>query len=148
MRKSLVGVSGLAICLAICLATVTAQAQARGSKPLSKDDQKALDETQEMMRDRSAIDAYAAKNADAKAADAQVKALMGDQTDATYDLASEIFGDLVRQANGDPVKLMKLVEEAKKNPEAFAKKLTPEQKAKINSMATTIDKGSTSSPPH
>lgn len=135
--------------LLVSLLSLSTHAQSRGSEPLSKEDQKALDKTQQMLRDRSQVEAYTKKNPEAANTDANVKALMGPDTDAAYDLAADILADLVKQANGDPAKLMELLENAKKNPEAFAKKLSPAQQDKIRGLANKVEERQKKAPaPH
>lgn len=123
-----------------CFVSVAAQAQSQGSKPLSKEDQQALQDTQDMLRNRQKVEQYMKTNPAASNADNQVKDLMGPDTGATYDLAADVFGDLVREANGDPAKLMQLVEEAQKNPAKFAERLSPAQRDKLRGLANSVEK--------
>ncbi|MEK7356721.1 MAG: hypothetical protein AAB250_09740 [Bdellovibrionota bacterium] len=133
--------------LALCVFAFDVEGQARGSKPLSPDDQKALQETQEMLRDRSQVEAFAAKDPNAKGADEMVKSLMGPDSGKAYDLAADIFADLVRQAEGDPGKLMQLIQNAQKNPEKFATQLSPSQKTQMKALAAGVEKRQVASPP-
>lgn len=68
--------------------------------------------------------------------------LMGNNPNANQELSNttaSIFADLAAKTGGDPEKLRKLLEEAKKNPEAFANQLSPEQKKAISNLATKIE---------
>jgi hypothetical protein len=64
-----------------------------------------------------------------------------EHSDEMYGLASDIFEDMVKQAGGDPLKLQQMVIEAQKNPQAFAKKLSPSQRAQIKGMAERAPAG-------
>ncbi|MBI2605332.1 MAG: hypothetical protein HYW49_04550 [Deltaproteobacteria bacterium] len=46
--------------------------------------------------------------------------------------------NLVKESGGDPEKMRTLIEEAKKNPSAFAARFSPAQKAKLNAVAEKI----------
>ncbi|MES2964432.1 MAG: hypothetical protein V4760_11105 [Bdellovibrionota bacterium] len=139
----------LTVLILASLVSLTTQAQSRGSEPLSKNDKRALEQTQDMLRNRNQVDAFLEKNPEARGADSNVQALMGPDTDATYDLAADIFADLVKQTNGDPEKLMQLLEQAKKNPAAFAQKLSPAQQDKIRGLATKVEQRQNKAPaPH
>ena len=59
-------------------------------------------------------------------------------TDAVYGLASEVLEDLIAETNGDPAKLMQLMELAKKDPAAFAAKLSPEKQKKLRELTRKI----------
>lgn len=102
--------------------------------------QEALQKTQEMLQDPKERNKAIQKDANAVAADQQVRSLAGSDknTQEIYGLSSDILGDLAKQANGDPNKMLELIEKAKKDPEAFGKTLTPEQKRKLHELSTQI----------
>lgn len=136
------------LCSITVLIALDVSAQSKGgSQPLSKEDQKALDDTKAMLRDRNAVDRFAKENPSAKAVDENVKSLMGPDTGATYDLAADVFADIVKEANGDPAKLTQLIEELQKNPEKLAKRLSPAQQDKIRGLANKIEQRQGKAPP-
>ncbi len=55
--------------------------------------------------------------------------------DEIFNLAADIFGSLTKEANGDPQKVKKILEEAQRNPEEFAKKLSASEKKKLHSIS-------------
>ena len=57
-----------------------------------------------------------------------------------YGLASDIFKDMVRNANGDPAQMLKVVEDAKRDPASFGKSLSPEQMKKLKGIAGQVEK--------
>lgn len=125
----------------LCFAGFSAQAQSQASGQSSGLDaasQDALQKTKALLTDQAQRDQYSKTNAEAAQADQNLKALMGNNSADTaqaYQLSSEIFDTLVKQTNGDPVALQKILSEAMKNPAAFAQQLTPEQKAKLSGLA-------------
>ena len=103
--------------------------------------QEALEKTQRMLENAQSREAAIQKTGDrAVEVDQRVKELGGsaDQTQKIYQLASEIFGDLAKEAGGDPIKLMQMMEAAQKNPEAFGNKLSPAAKAKIHQLSLEL----------
>lgn len=77
------------------------------------------------------------KDAKAQWIDQQVKSLAGssENADAIYALAADIMENVAEEANGDPEAMLKALEKAKSNPEAFAAKLSPNQREKLRSIA-------------
>lgn len=104
---------------------------------LDGDSTEALAKTQELLNDRQKIKSETANNPKAKQVDENVQFLMGSEEDtaAVYKLASEIFGDMAKTSGGDGDAMMKLLEQAQKDPAAFAKKFSPEQLAKLKELA-------------
>jgi flagellum-specific peptidoglycan hydrolase FlgJ len=99
----------------------------------------ALDKTVELMNDRSQREKAAKENTSAAAAHAEVQKLGGAQTqDAVYGVGAEIMKSLVQQTGGDPVKMQELMAKAQRDPEGFAKSLSPDQQAKIRSIASEV----------
>jgi hypothetical protein len=109
---------------------------------LSQDDQKALQETQDLLRDQKQRDEYIKSSPDAQKTMDQVKTLGGSQQnmDAMFNISADIFQSLVNEAGGDPVKLQMLLAEAQKNPEKFFNKLSAQQKENIRKVAGDIEK--------
>jgi hypothetical protein len=120
------------IILILCL--VSNFGQAENAKPT---DDKALEQTQELLKDPNQRKEFIDKTPDAKKTNDDLKTLVGsDQNlEEAYKLAAELFGKITAEANGDPEKMKKLLEEAQKNPAAFANSWSPEQKEKLKSIA-------------
>jgi hypothetical protein len=100
----------------------------------------ALQKTQALLLDPQARKNIMLNDPKAASMDAQVKSLAGsDQnTQAIYALAASILGNLANSASGDPEKMMELIQKAQKDPAAFAKGLTKEQKDDLSSIASKI----------
>jgi hypothetical protein len=56
-----------------------------------------------------------------------------------YQLASDIFANISLKANGDPDRMMQLLQEAQQNPEAFANSFTPEQRRQLSELARQVE---------
>jgi hypothetical protein len=98
----------------------------------------AIADTQRMLQDKSARDAQIKKDPHAQKADQDVSAAVGgskEGSDKVYQMSAEILPMLSKQANGDPDKMAKLLEEAQKNPEKFYNSLSPELKDKVRDLA-------------
>ncbi len=61
--------------------------------------------------------------------------------EGVYSLSAQVFERLVAEANGDPEKLQKMMDDAMKNPAAFAQKLSPGEQQKLRSLAGEIETG-------
>lgn len=137
---------GFALALGLALTIGFAQAQ-DASRPNS--DQEALKNTQDMLRDAKARDAAIQQTGErARQVDQGVRNLAGSQQNADdiYGLAADVFANITKEAGGDPEKMQKLLNEAQKNPAAFAEKWTPEQKQKLGEIGTKIPTPSTARP--
>lgn len=101
---------------------------------LSADNEEAIRKTQELLKNPANLQ----NNFDAT----KLFELMGNKPKDKQDLSNltaSIFNDVASKTGGDPEKLKKLLDEARKNPEAFAKQLSPEQKAAISDFAKRIE---------
>jgi len=100
---------------------------------------KALEETQAVLTTPQ-LRTQAATTPEAKAALDSVSQLTGtpENEQALFNVASQIFGNLTKDAQGDPDKLEKILLEAQKNPESFFNKLTPQQQNEIQGLAKKI----------
>ena len=98
----------------------------------------ALDQVQSMLTNPDARNAEAGKTSAGKAALQGVDNLGGDAdtSEAVYGLAAKIFGRLVKESGGDAKKMSELLEAAKKNPEAFANKMSDAEKLDLHSLST------------
>src|SRR5262249_41671326 len=94
---------------------------------LDEDDQKALQQTQELLVDPSKR-SEALTTQDAKKADEHTKSVGGAHSEEIYGLASKVFEKLVQKYNGDADKLREVIEKAKRDPSGFANsEFSPEE---------------------
>lgn len=122
-----------------------------GSQPrLDNSSEESLKRTQDLLRNQRRLESEGLQTPEAKAQHQRAKELMGspENTAALYDLSADIFGPLAAEAGGDPVKMQEILQKALANPEAFAARLTPEQRARLKDMATKAEarKPSTAQP--
>jgi hypothetical protein len=108
---------------------------AEDSAALDHASQEALQKTMDLLK-QPQLRAGALKDKGAGQADQQLRGLVGDEdAEKTYQLASQIFEDMVKSAHGDVSALAAQVEEAQRHPEKFALKLTPEQRQELLEIA-------------
>jgi hypothetical protein len=62
-----------------------------------------------------------------------------DKKQELYDISAAIIPWLAQQSNGDPKKMMELMAEAQKNPKAFYERLPSAEKARIKSLADSVE---------
>lgn len=76
----------------------------------------------------------------------QVKKLAGsaENEQEIYNLAAEVLGNMKDQ---NPDEMIKLLQEAQRNPEAFAKNWTPEQKKKLKELSDRLPAASAQKKP-
>ncbi|MBI2607108.1 MAG: hypothetical protein HYW49_13620 [Deltaproteobacteria bacterium] len=117
--------------------TVARAQQERGLDPAS---QEALLKTQQLMRDAKLRQSAVGSDPKAKDMDSKVRDFAGsdENTQEIYSLGADVMENLVKESGGDPEKMQKLLDEAKKNPSAFAARFSPAQKAKLNAVAEKI----------
>jgi len=65
-----------------------------------------------------------------------------------YELAAKVMADLAKNGNSDPDQMMKILEKAGKDPEAFANTFSPEQKKMLQELAAEIEKSKPTKPVH
>lgn len=115
---------------------------AQGSdKPDASVVQEAVQDTKSLLRDRGRRDQTLTGEA-AKKVDKGLDDLTGSRntSDEVYGLTADLLEPLMKKAGDDPDKLQKMVDEAQKNPEAFAETFTPEQREKLRAIAGEISK--------
>jgi hypothetical protein len=112
------------------------------AEQLDQYSQEALTKTMDLLRSNEQRQEEINKSDKAKAVDAQVKALAGtpQNTQKIYELSAEIMKNLVESTKGDTDKMMQIIQQAEKNPSAFADTFTPEQKRMLNELAKEIEK--------
>jgi hypothetical protein len=102
--------------------------------------QEAKDKTSELLRDPKQREQAVKENGKTKAADAQMKHVMGNEqnTQKAYEISADIMDKMVEQTGGDSSKMQEILEQAQKDPEGFYNKLTPEQKKQIEELAGKV----------
>lgn len=108
-------------------------------------DQEALQQTQQLMKDKKAREAAIAGDDKAEKADDFLKKIVGGDakmTEEVYALAAEIFATVVQESGGDAAKMQEKLAEFARNPASFAAKWTPEQKARLKQLAEKLGKPS------
>ena len=101
--------------------------------PLDAASAEALSKTQEVLRDPGAR---------AGQVDRGLESMVGNDTakkEEVYDLAAEVFQDLVKRSGGDPLKMSEILEKAQKDPAAFGKTLSPAQLERIKQLARELE---------
>jgi len=101
-----------------------------------------LKETQSMLTDKKKREA-AIKEEGSKAqqADHLAEKIAGPQgKDDMYALSADLMVLLEKESGGDPDKMMKILEQAQKDPEAFYNRFSPEQKAKVKAITEKMPK--------
>lgn len=97
----------------------------------------ALKKTQELLKNPALRQQAIKADPNARSADAQAHALdaSGVTGDAIYGLSSEIFEDLVKQANGDPIKMQEILLQAQKDPKGFAERMSEKNKRALRELS-------------
>ncbi len=124
------------LALALLLAATPALAEELDAATL-----KALQDTQNVLKNPALRAAQPeAKSPDAQAVQKQIEILGGGgaNSEAIYGLASDVMADLVKKSAGDPDKMQQILNQALKNPEAFANSLSPQQQQQIRELAKKL----------
>jgi hypothetical protein len=110
------------------------------SNGLDSASRQALDETRQVLKDKNAREKEINKDSRAQYVDKQVKSLGGnaENAESIYGLSADVMEELVKKTGGDPVKMMEILEKAKKDPEGFAKSLSPSTQSKIRGLAGKV----------
>lgn len=104
---------------------------------LDQHSERARAQTRELLtnptqRERAANESQATRDAHTKAKE------LGTDIDGVYQLSADIMDELVKHTGGD-VNIMKaLMEQAARDPAAFARSLKPEQQQKIRELALPV----------
>lgn len=103
-------------------------------------DQEALQKTQQMLTNPVLRKEGMNGDKDALRWDSNAQELTGGgrNKEDLYKIASDIFADMAKQANGDSIKMLEQLELAKKNPEAFYNSLSKEQRDKISELSNRL----------
>ncbi|OQW46109.1 MAG: hypothetical protein A4S09_16880 [Proteobacteria bacterium SG_bin7] len=108
---------------------------------VDKHSKQATEQTQDLLKNREEREKSSKNDPKAQKAIQDVKNISGGdkQTeDDIFGLASDLMPALVEESNGDPNKMMQILEEAKKDPEKFAKRFSPEQRKKLKEVAEKL----------
>ena len=115
------------------------------NKAIAQTDQasdKALNDTQDLLRDKSKREELMKKDSKAREADSKVNAVTGGDSvnnQKLYDISADIMPSLMQTVGNDPTKAMELLQKAQTDPEGFYKSLPPEVRAKIRGVAGDIE---------
>jgi hypothetical protein len=107
-----------------------------------QDLENAISESQNVLKNRGDRSELIKKDKAASGADKlALDAAGGDESkqDEIYAIAAELIPFLSKEAGGDPIAMMKILEEAKGNPEKFYRRFPPEQKAKIKKLIESMN---------
>ncbi|NBX69633.1 MAG: hypothetical protein EBR01_11800 [Proteobacteria bacterium] len=107
---------------------------------LNQEQKNALKEVMNQLTNPSARMEQLKNDKRAQDSDKAVKELGGEYSEEIYQLAAQIMENLVREAQGDPDKMMKILEKAQQNPSAFADTFSEEQKRKLKELGKKIEK--------
>jgi hypothetical protein len=118
-----------------------------GMDPASSE---ALVRTQAMLRDPQQRAKATSETPQAQFVDKQTQSLAGtpENANAIYDLSADIMESLALKTNGDPAKMKEILDQAKNDPKAFAEKLTPEQRKKLQEISQKIPVNGSGSATH
>ncbi len=110
---------------------------------LNSTSSKATDDaqTQQLMTNPVARDKAMSNDPKAKQADAFIKNLTGNDpglTEEAYSLAADVFANIVKDCNGDIVKMKAAMEKFMKNPDQFAATWTEAQKTRLKDLEDKI----------
>ena len=112
----------------------------------ANENESALIETQNFLRNSEQVKNETLKNPNAKKADqiAEITSLGKKEfKQDIYNISADLLPWLVEQTNGDPDKMNALIMEAQKNPEAFYARIPASQKAQIKSLSEAIESNRT-----
>lgn len=117
----------LLFCFALTSASVLADEETRA----------AVKEVQKQMRDPKFRDEKNYESKESKAVVKKVKDIAGSEANEQeiYNLAADVLGNM---QDLTPEQMNQLLQEAQKNPEAFANRMTPEQKRKLKELAEKL----------
>lgn len=134
-------ITSIFICLGLCLSLSAWGQDPSQDEDLDPASQEALSKTQYLLHDKKKRDEAISKDAKAQNADAFVKKITGGDSkldSEVYALAADVFAAVVKDAKGDPAKMKEAMDRFSKNPEGFASKWTPEQRAKLKQLSEKI----------
>lgn len=102
-------------------------------------DQEAMQKTIELLNNKDQREAAANHTEKGRQADAFAKKVGGEHTDEIYQLSAKVFEKMVKKYNGDAKKMAEVLEEAQRNPSAFANsEFTAEELAALKALAQKL----------
>lgn len=131
--------------LVLVVGLIVSHSAYSNDKKLDAASQEALRQTIQLLNSPVQRGEVIQKDSKAKAADDQVQSLMGtpENTAKLYELAGKIMENLANQAEGDPQKMMEILEKAQRDPSSFASSFTPEQQKMLQDLAKQVEKNGT-----
>ena len=108
---------------------------------MSQNQQNALYNTQKLLKnEKSRMDSINSSKEAQKAHQDVVSLFGGSQNiNKAYDMAAIALEALAKEANGDPAKMAEILNEAKKDPAAFANKMPPEFRSMLKQAAQDVE---------
>jgi hypothetical protein len=102
--------------------------------------QEAAQKTVELLNNPGARQAAIDENKETQIMDQKLESFAGDQKEAIYRIASEIFKSLNDKSGGDADKMKAILDEAQSNPEKFYNDYMAPQKNAVRDVANEIEK--------
>ncbi len=98
--------------------------------------------TQELLKNPAQRNEYSEKNQSARDTDRELRRAVGSDAAAedVYGLAADIFPELVKAANGDPVRMQEIMAQVHRNPASLKDYFTPEQLERLKAVASQVEK--------
>ncbi len=124
----------------LILATLVSGAVGAQSE-MDKDTSEAVEQTKNLLKDRKSRESAAQSSQDSKDVMKNVKDLAGgaQNEQEIYEIASEVFEQLMKKHNGDMSKVMAEMQELQKNPKKLYEMAKPETVAKIKNVSQKIE---------
>lgn len=124
----------------LVLALLLGSAMALDAQTLDPASQEALAATLRLLRDPALRGPAISGSPQAAGIDSQLQSLTGSPqlTQEVYELAAEIFNDLARNSGGDAGRMSQALEDARRDPAAFAAMLSPATLQKLREIAVKI----------
>jgi hypothetical protein len=112
------------------------------SGTLDKNQQAALADTQDLLKNQARLSEFTKGNPDAAGALDKIKQLTNNdpkKQDELKAISSDIFASLTNNTSGNDAAMMGKLQEGLRDPASFMRSLTPAQQARIKAMAAEID---------
>lgn len=124
----------------LVLALLLGSAMALDAQTLDPAREEALAATLRLLRDPALRGPAISGSPQAAGIDSQLQSLTGSPqlTQEVYELAAEIFNDLARNSGGDVGRMGQALEDARRDPAAFAAMLSPATLQKLREIAVKI----------
>ncbi len=124
----------------LVLALLLGSAMALDAQTPDPASQEALAATLRLLRDPALRGPAISGSPQAAGIDSQLQSLTGSPqlTQEVYELAAEIFNDLARNSGGDAGRMSRALEDARRDPAAFAAMLSPATLQKLREIAVKI----------